>query len=129
MSVLSRCAGLPLAAAALVALSFAAQAADPTPPAKGNVLSLGGQGKPGGNVHLHGGRAVLLDEAHAHFREAAAILVVMIGEGRKRAPVLVIPVGWRSAACGQEHRRRGTEQENSCEGRVFHGRLHCKKIP
>jgi hypothetical protein len=41
MSVLSRCAGLPLAAAALVALSFAAQAADPTPPRKGNVLSLG----------------------------------------------------------------------------------------
>jgi hypothetical protein len=50
MSVLSRCAGLPLAAAALVALSFAAQAADPTPPRKGNVLSLGGQGKPGGKM-------------------------------------------------------------------------------
>jgi hypothetical protein len=50
MSVLSRCAGLPLAAAALVVLSFTAQAADPAQPKKGNVLSLGGQGKGGGKL-------------------------------------------------------------------------------
>lgn len=41
MSVLSRCAGLPLAAAALVVFSVAAQAAGPVQPKKGNVLSFG----------------------------------------------------------------------------------------
>lgn len=50
MSVLSRRAALPLAAAALVVFSAAASAAEPTQPAKkGNVLSLG-QGKPTGKL-------------------------------------------------------------------------------
>lgn len=50
MSVLFRCAGLPLVAAALAALSLTAQAGDPAPSKKGNVLSLGGQGKGGGKL-------------------------------------------------------------------------------
>jgi hypothetical protein len=51
MSVPFRCAGLPLVAAALVAFSLAAHAADTAQPKKGgNVLSLGGQGKPTGKL-------------------------------------------------------------------------------
>lgn len=50
MSALSRCAGLPLAAAALVVFSVAAQAAEPAQATKkGNVLSLG-QGKTTGKL-------------------------------------------------------------------------------